>query len=159
MQSVVIGSKTLSLGDLLVAGPLAFKNAICPQGIVTTVKAFKLGLVGLYCTKGFGNWGSLDGMVAGHHGYWIKYDQLKEFFHLPGYTHIVVDGATYKNRDISGCQCRILHQPPIRDYYFVELDKNVSGGCGDGLGKRGHCVPVHIENLTAIKDPKVIPWD
>lgn len=53
----------------------------------------------------------------------------------------------FRKQNLKGMKCRVLALLDRRDV-IVELEKDVGGNSADGIGKRGHCIPIKKEFLT-----------
>ena len=147
-EQCALGDRTLRVGDMLVANSMAYELDVCRRGTVVTVKTIKAGgddgpLVGLESPNKLPGWHSLDGIVRGGCGFWATRDLLLDAFNFKesGILEVVED-INYKGYDLKGMPCRLLARDRKNGLSFVELEKNIGGGCADGLGKTGHCIPV-----------------
>jgi hypothetical protein len=52
----------------------------------------------------------------------------------------------FRKQNLKGMRCRVL--APLGRDVVVEMEEDVGGSSADGIGKRGHCIPIKKEFLT-----------
>ena len=110
--------------------------------------------IGIYSNIAQPGWHDLDGRVSNGHGYWMDRKSFVRFLRPKDILKYVVSGdIKYKNISLKGMRCKILHSNYNDTHCFVELEKDVGGGSGDGTGKKGHCI-VLDGNILEIDQPK-----
>ena len=147
LPSITIRGKRINRGDIL-------------QRVLPTSRFPKKVTVGAICKKGSGlhiglvsdrprdGWHDLDGHCKSNCGYWVEPRELTKYYAVVKDKHVVSANVQFKGRSLKGMGCKILSNLP-KSKIFVELDENVGGASGDGLGKKGHCVVLRKENVCA----------
>jgi hypothetical protein len=145
---ILVGNRTLKIGDILVATERAREQGMCATGSIVSVSRFTREdgelLVGLASEKPLSGWGDLHGSVEENHGLWVTTKCVLDNFRPMEDTFVIKDW-TFKNKDLSGMECVILHSK--KDHAFIELKENVGGGGADGTGKMGHCIIINTSHL------------
>jgi len=72
-------------------------------------------------------------------------DRLFECFVVGSNKHIIAVDYNFKGRNLKGMECELLAD--IGKYVMVEMDEDVGGISCDGLGKKGHCIPISLDIL------------
>lgn len=145
ITSIKVGPDIIYIGDIFTSSPASEANGICPVGIEVVVKEIRSeNLIGLVSAIPLSGWGNLDGTVKENTGLWASRDTIHDNFFLAQRTSFVIENnIKYKNQDLKGESCRILKKfrlPGCKPFMFIELDKHISAGSADGLGKMGHCL-------------------
>lgn len=104
-----------------------------------------------------GSWHNLDGNVADKCGYWLRSQEAYDYLTIDATVdkYIKCD-LKFKGKNLKGMDCKILTS--LQDAFIVEFDENIGGISCDGLGKRGHCLPVSpsvLGNRSEKKDESV----
>jgi hypothetical protein len=97
--------------------------------------------MGFYSDEYKSGWHDLDGNVENGHGWFFEDSEVKKYFKFKTEILIVSD-FEHKKENLKGMKGRILAVVDRSNHLLIELEKNVGGSSGDGLGKRGHCLIV-----------------
>lgn len=142
---------------LTAIGRLALKNNLSKDTIFT-VRIIKGNEIGVVCeTHNIEGWHNLNGTCGDERGYWFYTgedgDSFFKSFRIAEKTpYIIIDGE-FKGTSLVNEKCIILkHLSGNR--VLVELDKDIGGSGGDGLGKSGHCIVIHYSTIKATDKPK-----
>lgn len=153
LQQLDIGNKVVTVGDKCVITKNGAKNGFSPINVQLTIWGFRISpgetLIGLHSKIRNKNWASLDGNVETGHGLWISPSNFNSSVCLMS-TKYRISKFNFKNEKLDHEQCKILHTCKDGNV-FVELDKYISGGSCDGLGKTGHCILLPGTLLEKIK--------
>jgi len=93
--------------------------------------------IGVSVDKPIMHFCSLGGIVPKRTGLWIHEDVL--YSSVEVLQPYIIDGTTFKSKDLGGFKCRIMGAIGKSDY-IVEVDSNVDGNSADGRGKNGNCI-------------------
>jgi len=117
--------------------------------------------LGMYCDDTSRDyWGNLNGYCENYHGNWVRagdvfsgrlYKRIKKAAgSSDDKVRFIKTDLIYKRKSLIGKKCRIIR--PFKRFgsssYFVEFDEEIGGCSCDGLGKAGHCLPVHAKFLV-----------
>ena len=139
---MVGGDKLFRVNDSIVANACSEGLGICNSGEVFKIVLINSGkdpLIGIKSDKLRLDWHDLDGHVQNGFGLWINEDTLLTCFTLYHRLYEIFEDVYFKSHNLKGRKCKILSDV-LSDNCMVELEENVGGGSGDGLGKNGHCV-------------------
>jgi hypothetical protein len=92
----------------------------------------------------------LSGRIAFNRGYWVSEKELlhSNFFMSVKKNIVINKGVEFGNKDLSNKPGRIIKQFAGSKHFMVELEENIGGYCGDGMGKRGHCIMVEKDKIN-----------
>ncbi len=94
------------------------------------------------------NWHDLDGATENGTGYWLELTQACEFLDMEcNEPKHIKDDLQFKGRNLKGMKCKILTSIQ-GSAFIVEFEENIGGISCDGLGRRGHCLPVSSNILS-----------
>lgn len=143
LEFVVIDTNMISIGSKLIANSKADRRGICQCNEVVTVIKIKVEdqpYIGVYSDCSHSLWGTLDGNTEDHRGIWLEGNSIFKYFSLISDNITINKDFKFKNKNLKGMNCKILHQDKRNNQYFVEFIDNIGGGSADGMGKTGHCV-------------------
>ncbi len=154
-ECIFIDNKMILVGSKLVANSKADRRGICRNNEVVTVIKIKIEdhipYIGVHSENEHSLWGTLDGHLEDKHGLWLKGNSLFSYFNIITDSITIGKDFNFKNKNLKGMDCKILHQDKRNNQYFVEFLDNIGGGSADGLGKSGHCVAIP-GNLLEVKE-------
>lgn len=122
-------------------------------GIISNDKAEETQ-IGLVCDSPRSRWHDLEGRCKSHCGYWVSVNKVYSGTVPAATDYTVKSNFIFKHHNLRGKSCRQLGVLENGRSALVELEENVGGGSGDGLGKHGHCVLIPAELLIAGKQKK-----
>jgi hypothetical protein len=138
--------KIFHIGDKFKANRSASNAGIANTGetvtLVTSQTVNNRLILGIYSEKSNKSWGDLDGAVPLYHGLWIRITEFHDFFVAVSESFIIEEDFNFKNKNLRGMRCKLLHKNSSKDECFVEFDIDVGGGSADGMCKTGRCVVV-----------------
>lgn len=141
-QIVSVGSPVVVTGEILGS---QYENLLKPGEIMflrliyeRSDNSFNLGL---YSNEYKDGWHDLEGEVEEGHGWFFNDEEVKKYFKFKTKITIISD-FEFKKINLKGLKGRILAVVDRSNHLLVELEKNIGGSSGDGLGKRGHCLIV-----------------
>lgn len=152
LKQLVIGDKTLVIGDECTITKQGSDRGFGPVGVIVIIWGFKRTdgmLIGLKSSLYNRTWADLDGAVAPGYGLWITPLGFVNNMVLSSVKYEITSKFMFKGKDLTFTQCRILHKC-MDNYVFIESDKNIGGGSCDGLGKSGHCTILPYRKLRRI---------
>lgn len=93
---------------------------------------------------------NLSGRIPNSRGYWVSEKDLlySNFFISVKRNVIISKGVKFGNRDLSSKPGRIVKQFSDNKHLMVELEEDIGGYCGDGMGKQGHCIMVKKDKIS-----------
>lgn len=154
-ECIFIDNKMILVGSKLVANSKADRRGICRNNEVVTVIKIKIEdhipYIGVHSENEHSLWGTLDGHLEDKHGLWLEGNSLFSYFNIITDSITIGKDFNFKNKNLKGMDCKILHQDKRNNQYFVEFLDNIGGGSADGLGKSGHCVAIP-GNLLEVKE-------
>ena len=98
--------------------------------------------LGIYSDEYKSGWHDLEGHTEDGHGWFFEDEEVRKYFKFRTKVLIISD-FEYKKENLKGLKGRIIAIIDKSDHLLVELEKNVGGSSGDGLGKKGHCLMVN----------------
>lgn len=105
--------------------------------------------IGLKADKFSNDYHDLEGYTQKGYGWWINLDALlnRSYFKPVNVKYVVMENFTFKGKNLKGLLCKPLCTSSKTEMW-VEFENNIGGFCGDGQGKRGHCIPMDYRSLT-----------
>ena len=132
------------------------KCGLAPAGYRIEIAAIKDNnktdaLIGI-CGKSRDGWNDLDGEVPPGCGYWLGPEEAYRYLEMENNTqkYIRTDRSLeFKGKSLAGKKCKVLATIQDSDSVcIVEFEENIGGISCDGMGKRGHCLPVKMNFIT-----------
>jgi len=83
-------------------------------------------------------------------GMWLSLwvgDMVRFFGKEDQREQIVNRDFMFKGKNLKGERCKIIASMTNHEV-FVEMENNIGGGSCDGMGRKGHCIPIKREYLT-----------
>jgi hypothetical protein len=99
-------------------------------------------------------WHDLEGEVGNNRGWYVTSAEFRRIVDpKEGQLYEISKTVTHKGRDLKGIRGRLLVTFQ-NGLVFLELEENINGCSGDGLGKSGHCVALHPDFLKKVKEKR-----
>jgi hypothetical protein len=152
-KCITIAGMRICVEDKLKANKEAQVRGVCTCDEIVEVRAIKhddRNYIGIYSDIKHKGWGDLGGLVSSGHGLWQDSRYIFGSFALIHKEKLITKDFSFKNKNLKGMKCKLLHHDDKRGQSFVEFDSNVGGGSADGLGKSGHCIALSSELLEDI---------
>ena len=98
--------------------------------------------IGIIADERSDHFHTLDGMAPERKGYWLTLEEAFAYLDLVQLKQqYIISDVIYRKTNLKGMKCNIISSIGENDY-MVELEEDIGGSSGDGMGKKGHCIPV-----------------
>lgn len=139
-----IDGQVYRIGDILESTDVTEEIDMCPVGTKVEVVCFcnKSGgyYIGVVNFEEMPNWHDLDGRCPHGRGLWMTRSTLARCFVKKEEFYVVNKNFMHRRRNLKGMKFRLLTKTGHDRMIMAEMEEDVGGGGGDGLGKAGHCV-------------------
>jgi len=151
--------RTFSTGDRIVVNSEGSKRGFGEVGEQLTIGAIARDKgndtqIGIVADTRRSRWHDLDGQCDSNCGYWISVSNAYTGTDPAPKSYVIGGDFAFKRHNLRGKNCRQVGVISGGAAAIVELEENVGGGSGDGLGKHGHCVLVPMSLLSVRKQRK-----
>lgn len=166
-QSFHKAGRTITLGEEVVVNVTGCEDYnLGNVGEVVKIKAFgtdiKEALVagntprdnyqlGIESKVRHGAWHDLDGLTKAGYGWWVRVREILQGTNPLQREMVVTAAVNFKKKNLKGMPCKLLASVGEKSA-LVEMEENVGGGGGDGLGRQGHCVLLPKNTLKTKKE-------
>ena len=141
---IEVEGKVFRVGDRLRSELVSGDIAMCNPGTEVTIVCILTSKsdgtqIGVRSEIELSGWHDLDGRVPHGYGLWVRPSTLMKCFKELSNSFVVGGEFYHRKKNLKGMRLRLLNRVD-KSLAMVELEENVGGGGGDGLGKAGHCV-------------------
>lgn len=100
------------------------------------------------------NFHDLGGQVKDGHGYWLTGSEILEGLTPRNQVFVIASDFEFRGSNLKGLRTRRIQNLSNSNHSLVEVEKDVGGGSGDGLGKKGRCIVVPNKILKQTSNKK-----
>jgi hypothetical protein len=133
-------------GDVFSVNRRGAERGFGPVGAVLSIFTVKMDgddpSYGIFSEKHNNNFHDLGGLVESGHGYWFSSRDIHEGLNPYNQSFVISSDFEFRGKNLKGLAARRIQHLSNADHSLVEVEKDVGGGSGDGLGKKGRCIVV-----------------
>lgn len=144
LSKLEVEGRVFRPGDRLEAVDISGEIHMCSPGMVVEILCIKNEpdssiYIGVTSKTGQLDWHDLNGRCEAGHGLWLTPNTLLHCFRKLPNVFEVKGSFSFRRQNLKGMRFRLLSRAED-NMLLAEMEENVGGGGGDGMGKAGHCV-------------------